>query len=213
MTVSMWGELLFLLLSLLFGVGLGGLYSLLRITRMLIGVRYPEQNGGFRGISLPLLADKTAARFLKRKREGALFLPVFLGDLFFFLTFAFAYSIFLYAMHSGVFRLYSLLGVCGGFFLWDFTLGRLLLRFSAYVLFVLYAIRDYLCYFIFLPIFRLLKHVFRAAGCLARKNFSLLGNILAFGVNTFYHPLWLRGRDRKLQKLLKEISVYEKSKG
>ncbi len=213
MTVSMWGELLFLWQSLLFGVALGGLYSLLRISRLLLGVRYPEESGGFRGISLPLLADKTAKRFLKRKREGMLFLPILLGDLLFFILFALGYAVFLYALHSGVFRLFSLIGVLVGFFLWDLTLGRLILRFSAYVLFGLYALFDYVSYFVFSPILRLFKRVFGFAFRLVRKFFGLLGYICALGVNTFYHPLWLRGRERKLQKLLKEISVYEKSKG
>ena len=207
------GELVFLLRSLLFGFGLGGVYSLLSVLRMLFGVRYPRESGGWQGVSLPLLGDKTAKRFLKGKREGAIFLPVFVGDLVFFVFFALGYSVFLYAFHSGILRLYSLLGVLVGFFLWKITLGRLVLRFSAYILFCLYALWDYADHFLFCPVFRAIGRLLRLLWRWERKFLCLCGKILFMGVYTLYSPLYLLYQRRKLQKMLKGILAYEKNKG
>lgn len=213
MTVSMWGELLFLLRSLLFGVALGVLYSLLRISRLFLGVRYPGGVGGLSKVRLPLLGDKTAMRFLKRKREGLLFLPVLLGDLLFFLLFAIGYSVFLYAFHSGVFRLYSLLGVALGFFLCEKTVGRLVLRFSLFILFGLYAVWDYAVYFLFAPLFRVLGRLLRLLLGIGKTFLRLCGHSLYSVVNTLYDPLRLFRQRKKLQKLLNGIPVYEKNEG
>ncbi|MBP3437086.1 MAG: hypothetical protein J6K61_04165 [Clostridia bacterium] len=209
MTVSMQAEALLFLLSLLFGALMGALYSLLRISRMLLGVRYAGVLGEFKGISLPLIADKAAKRYSQKRKAGLLFVPILLGDIFYFLLAALGYLALLYGAHNGVFRLHSLLAAALGFILFDFTAGRLILSFSAYILFGLYALWDYICYFLLSPLFRLGKRGARLFLSVGKKCGDGVWHIFLQAVNTVYQPLSRLARKKKIHKLLNGALTYE----
>ncbi len=113
MTVSQKGELLFFIASFLFGVGAGILYDGFRFLRMLLGMRRA-------GNECPK----------KDKERGKLSLAgavTFLLDFLYVLIGGVLYTLFLYEMHSGIFRFYSLLALGLGTLLYLKTLSRVLL--------------------------------------------------------------------------------------
>ena len=187
MTVSMTGELLFLLASFVFGVCTGGAYDVLRIGRMLMGVRYagaPYRN--FSAVSLPLIGRRTAMRYCRKERRALLFFPVLLGDVFFFLLLGIAYPVFLYAVHSGVFRLYSLLALFFGFLLYRQSVGRAVLFLSSYIIFALRALCDYLWFFVFHPLGLLFGILFRVGKRICGGIHACSRHICAIIANTIY---------------------------
>lgn len=111
MTVSQKSELLFFLLSFLFGVGLGVLYDGFRLLRILLGVR--------EGAKVPPKTKKEKAK--KCSLSGTV---TFLLDFLYVLTGGIVYTLFLYEAHSGIFRFYSLLALGIGALLYMKTLSR-----------------------------------------------------------------------------------------
>ena len=108
MSLSLRGELLFLALSLLFGILLGLLYDLFRFLRALLGV-------------YPLKAVK-AGRAAPVPKVITFFL-----DTLYMLSSGVLYIVFVYALHSGIFRFYSVAMLALGAFLYLKTLSRVLL--------------------------------------------------------------------------------------
>ncbi len=126
MTVSLQAELVFLLFSFLFGMGCACMNGTVRVIASLaltpsteVMRRLPRPPRLFFASTKEEIKGKEGKKKKKektgpRKRKPFSF-SLFLADIFFFLSFGIAYSIFLYAYHNGVFRLYSLLLVLFGF--------------------------------------------------------------------------------------------------
>ena len=93
--------------SLVFGAAAGAYYDIFRILRI---ARKPRGDGW------------RHSRFL-RHGDAAL---CFAGDLFFWLSSAAAYCVFIYDLADGRLRIASLIAVCLGFLFWFFTFGRLI---------------------------------------------------------------------------------------
>ena len=94
---SLWAELAFCLFSFLFGAGIACFY------------------GFFSGV---LSALRMLPSPLAEREAGKIYFWGYLVfDLLFFLVASSAYMIFLFAAHNGVFRIYSLLLLCGGAYL------------------------------------------------------------------------------------------------
>lgn len=111
MTVSQKSELLFFLLSFLFGVGFGVLYDGFRLLRMLLFVR--------EGAKAPPKTKKEKVK--KCSLSGAV---TFFLDFLYVLAGGVLYTVFLYEAHSGIFRFYSLLALGIGTLLYLKTLSR-----------------------------------------------------------------------------------------
>ncbi len=123
MTLSLGGELFFLFLSLLFG-GAASLAVCL-VTLAVCFVRGEDGRGNARVTSLKRppfpFAPRQGKKEKQRRKSGKgkrFFLMLLRGclDLLFFLLLSVLYSVFLYAAHDGVPRLYSLCAVAVGYF-------------------------------------------------------------------------------------------------
>ena len=101
--------------SFVLGLIFGGLYDIIKIIHILCGI----------ASYAPAEADKRPA-----KRGCVPFVLFFLGDAVYMLTVTAVFSVFQYWQMSGKFRLFVLLSVLAGFFVWHKTAGRLVMAFS-----------------------------------------------------------------------------------
>ena len=99
------------IMGLIFGAG----YDIIRILHVLCGI------ASYSG---------TAARKPIQKIGRTAFLVFLLGDLLYMLTVTAAASVFLYHANHGQFRLYLALSCIGGFCLYHYTIGRLVMGVS-----------------------------------------------------------------------------------
>ena len=135
-------RLFFLLLSsFALGIGLGIFYDLHRILRVFFGVQY-TQNRPTKFFSKPLPILK---RSLGEIRQGKckkifLFALIFIQDLFLCCISALGIVILNYAFNDGRFRFYTILALFVGFFLYYFTLGKLVMFLSEWIVFFLRAV-------------------------------------------------------------------------
>lgn len=202
----------FLLFSLLFGLFCGGIYDFFRIGRMLLGVPVAEDgcSGCFKK-KLPLLGEVWRRRQSKFKKGWA-FLLVFLGDTFYFLLIGCGYLIFIYALHEGVFRFYSLLGLFGGFWLYRISLGRAVFRLSCYLVFACRVAFGYIFFFLSWPFVFVLFLLCRMGKKLCAIIRACLRHIYAIMTQTIYHKVVFSLRLRHLKRITKGVFQYDNSK-
>ena len=130
------------------GVGLGAIYDLLRITRVLLGVHYSRRTAErLRQISFPLLPPVK-----KRGESRARGIVVFREDLFFCLFAGAAFVLLFYGANNGKFRFPVLLLAGVGFLVYRATLGRLLMMFSEMIAFFIEILGRYAVFFVSYPI-------------------------------------------------------------
>ena len=122
-------------------------YDLVRIPRILFGVRYSERGvARLHRIRLPLLGG------YRRKREhGGLGILIFFEDLIFCLLAGVSLMILFYECNNGKIRYPAFLIAGAGFLLYRATLGRLVMLLSEWVAFFVGAAVRYLVYFATLP--------------------------------------------------------------
>ena len=131
------------------GAALAAFYDLFRILRLMTGLR--SQTGAIRK-TLPLVGDPVR----ERSRRGALWTAlVALEDLAYFAVASAVYVVFVFNAGYGYNRWFFTLGAIAGFAAYFATLGRLVMRASGAVRFVLCAAFAYARFFAALP-FRLL---------------------------------------------------------
>ena len=150
MGVSMTAQWMLFLGGVLLGVLWGGIWDLFRCMHILCGVSAPKGRA-FSGISLPLIKDAPCRKREKGHTRVAKNICFFFGDVLFFLVAAVLFRVYLYLASEGIFRFFALLGAVGGFALYYFTLGRLVMLFSEYLLFGVRVVFFYLCYFLLFP--------------------------------------------------------------
>lgn len=161
MEIYLYDQFSALIGALVLGAALGGVYDLVRISRIFIGVRYP---GAARIATYGRLAPKitresaamshflflcgiTAKRRTKKRprsqmpsalaRRGRIinlfrWLGVFAGDLIYFTFSGVAFCIFIH-FSGGEFRFFMLVGLAVGFFAYYLTLGRAVIRVSGFI--------------------------------------------------------------------------------
>ncbi len=126
MIPSLEAELLTGLFSLFFGVLLGLFYDGMRVVRILLGIR---DGGGLprfvMSLRLPYIKMNKAVGAPRRIVRSAL---LFLCDVTYALLSGIGFSIFLYAYHDGVFRLFLLAAAALGMAFYFLTLGQLVSR-------------------------------------------------------------------------------------
>lgn len=145
MTVSFLSELRFFLLSFVFGAFGGVYYDLFRFLRALKGQKAsPEKQHLWRN-------------FLS-------FAALFILDFLCVSSLGAIYCVFLYETHNGFFRFYSLASVLLGFFLYQKTVGKMIVFLLRRMAFLIRKCLSFLFYpvssvfrKIFLPIFRYFK--------------------------------------------------------
>ena len=144
--------LLFRLLavSLLAGVAMGVLYDVLRIGRVMLGMsRYTE------AADAPLFCPKFYKPRCKKSGKGVSHafknVLLILQDFFFCLTAGVVIALLLFSHNNGEFRGFVFLGLVVGFTVYYFTVGRLVIRASEYVVFALKTLFLYAVYYLTLP--------------------------------------------------------------
>ena len=156
-------QLVTLLCSLALGVCFGISWDIVRITRVLLGVKYRGNAADkLYDIKLPLLKEKKSnnraaiSRFLNTL--------IFIQDFFSFAIWGIASAVFFYYFSDGHWRLFALLGMFSGFLAYYFTFGRAVIYFSQYIAFALKAAVRYIFFFVSYPI-RLLFRYIKTAFC------------------------------------------------
>lgn len=161
MDVSIASQLTSALISAILGLCLGALYDIIRIWRALLGIRYVNKfTRRLKEIRLPLIKNPLSKS--KKENKIAENIIMLITDILYFLLVTFVMMIFIYHINSGIVRWYIFAGVIIGFFIYYFTLGKIVISFSEYVVFGIKTIRSYLFFFIsrpFLPISRKIKNI------------------------------------------------------
>ncbi|MBE6530747.1 MAG: hypothetical protein E7679_01455 [Ruminococcaceae bacterium] len=163
MEISPYMLFLLLVYSFLFGMVSGAFNDVNRITRAILGVRYPSRSfERLYSVKLPFvgaLADKRKEGKLKR---GVLSAIIFIQDILLFAFMGCGTAILNYYLNRGQLRLYTIVAVAAGFAVYYFTLGRLVIFLSQGIVFLLRAVFGIAVYIIsrpFIWIFSFVKRV------------------------------------------------------
>ena len=148
MNLSQGGLAALYLWSFLLGACFGGVYDVLRITRVLLGVHYSRRTADrLRAIKLPLLSQT------RRKKESPLLgIVIFLEDLFFCLFVASVMILLFYGANHGKLRFPAFLLAAVGFLLYRASLGRTVMTFSEVIAFFAEVFIRYVIFFAGYPI-------------------------------------------------------------
>ena len=152
-----------LLWGIVCGIGLGLVWDVIRITRVLLGVNYPSRGvGRLYACSLPLLGKKvsrpSATEMLwQRILRGAAILT---EDFFFGILWGIVMTLLIYFTNDGIPRAMAPVGMLSGFLLYYHTVGRLVLLTMEGIIFVLRAAGCYAVAILLFP-FRLLIRLWR----------------------------------------------------
>ncbi len=155
MEISMSSLLYSFFWSIALGTFLGAVYDAVRIGRIFLGVSYSRAAGvQLSGIKLPIISKFKKEN--KRKGKGipslALDILVFAGDLLFCIFAALVLVIFIYHSNDGRARWMVFFGTAAGFAVYYFTLGKIVMFFSSYIVFVIRSVLSYLFFIAWLPI-------------------------------------------------------------
>jgi len=135
-------RLLFLLISSFFlGLGVGAMYDIHRISRVLFGVQYTK-NRPTKLIFSPLPILKRPLGEIRRGKvkNGFLSVLIFFQDVLLCCASAVGIVVLNYAFNDGRFRFYTIIALLLGFLLYYFTLGKLIIFLSEWIVFFLRAI-------------------------------------------------------------------------
>lgn len=134
-------RLFFLLISSFFlGLGVGVLYDIHRMLRVLLGVRYTK-NRPTKFFLQPLPIVKRPLREIRcgKVKNTFLTIVIFCQDVFLCCASAVGIVILNYAFNDGRFRFYTVVALLIGFLLYYFTLGKLVIFLSEWIVFFLRA--------------------------------------------------------------------------
>lgn len=135
------------LYALLLGLFFGVLYDTLRITRMLAGVTPVH-------IKHVAWASKLPCRHIGRIGKGPVsaFVFIHLLDILYGLSTGACFCVFLYALNNGRFRWYLLLGCMLGFLVYYWSIGKLVLLLSGYIVAALRSVIGFILYLLTQPL-------------------------------------------------------------
>ena len=152
---------------LICGAVLSLFYDIIRMSRMMLGVRYGFKLPRREELSLPLLKTRE-----KKKRAPlavrALNVAVFIGDIFFFTVAALSLLCVFFNYGGGKVRLIAFAFAAIGFFVCHFTVSAAFIRAFGILLLLIRIVLEYLLYFLMLPIRKILLPILRAALALLR---------------------------------------------
>ena len=149
-----------LVASVFMGMVMGSFYDILRISRVMLGMsRYTDV------ASAPIFCP----HFYKPKRQKsrsqmmaiAKNTMLIVQDFLFCVTAGVVIALLLFSHNSGEFRGFVLVGVGVGFAIYYFTIGRLVIRASEYVVFAIKALFLYALYYLTFPFIALGRFIGR----------------------------------------------------
>lgn len=132
-------RLFYLLLSSFFlGVGMGFFYDIHRMIRISFGIRYSKTAPPeiFRR-PLPILGRPLRELRQGKGKRGFLSVLIFFQDLLWFCSAGVGIVILNYAFNDGRFRIYTVVALLIGFLIYYFTLGKLVMILSEWIVFLL----------------------------------------------------------------------------
>lgn len=138
--------------------------------------------GIFFGIIICVYYDIIRAVLLTRKSGRV---AVFLGDIFFWITSAFAVFLFLLARTNGELRGYAFVSIGIGFLFFKFTLSKILMLVLTFLLAQYYKLLKLIGAF-FLKILELLTSLLKRMGKLFKKSLDWVKKLLKKGYKLLY---------------------------
>lgn len=193
MAISPFRLFLLLIFSFFGGAIVGAIYDIHRIIRVWFGVRYTH-NRPERLLSrpLPLLRRPLAEIRQGRLKKSLLSVVIFFQDILLFCVAGIGVAVLNYTFNDGRFRFYSVVALLVGFLLYYFTLGKLVIFISEWIVFFLRAA--------FLVLFYLLM-----------KPFVLIWKFLGKNIAKVRSNLWkaLAKRRKKMYNKSKMKNCFE----
>lgn len=148
MNISQSAIALLYLYAFLLGVCLGGLYDVLRITRIFLGEHYSRHTvARLRAVHLPLIGG-----YREHRARRALGAVILIEDFLFCIVAGVAFILLHYEAFNGKFRISVLLLSALGFWIYRATLGKPVMLFSETVAFCLEIGFRYAVFFVLFPI-------------------------------------------------------------
>ena len=147
------------------GFALGGVYDVLRITRILCGIHYVKRFSKEEGPSADACARQASMpiRHLRASRiQRTIF--IFVGDFLFGLVCGVSLIILLYYTNDGQFRALAVFGMACGFFVYYHTLGRLVMLFSEVIVLAVRRLVRWVLRILLLPFYWLARLLYRTIG-------------------------------------------------
>jgi len=123
------------------------LYDGFRIARIFLGEHFSGVASRFENVNLPLIGAPRKPR--RRKRLRAVF--IFIGDFLFCMIASVTLILLFYQMNHGKLRFMTFVLAGAGFYLYRFTVGKLIMLCSETIAFVLQTGVRYVCFFVLFP--------------------------------------------------------------
>lgn len=150
MEISITAQLWATLYSVITGAFLGLAYDIVRIGRVLVGLRSGAVSSKLEGKCLPLVGEYRRPQGKLGRIFGDVF--VFVGDILYFLFASAVFCVFVFHANHGNGRWFLVAGCALGFCAYFFTVGKLVMAFSDAIRFVLVSIFLYIRYILLLPV-------------------------------------------------------------
>jgi len=149
-----------ILKALVLGVLMGIVYDCFRVMRISRASEITVSGGFFDAIKpkKPLLKSKNGAKVAVKAANDAL---VFIEDLLFFIVVGASEILFFLGENDGEIRIYCIVFTIFGFFLYIKTLGRIVIYFSAKIIFFVRCLLYWLIYIIIVPVRYILAVFFK----------------------------------------------------
>lgn len=187
MEIYIRAQLLGALYSVAVGILLGMLYDVVRVSRMMLGLRPGAAETPHP--SLPLVGNVVRDR-VRGRIFSAVF--VFVGDILYFMAATAVYVVFVFHAGNGDNRWFFSLGALCGFLAYFFTVGRLVMRFCGVIRFVLCAVLAYAVFILLFPLRMAFWHAALPAltvlhGKISEKRTKKAGKALAESIKVVYN--------------------------
>ena len=145
MEISQFSFILLAVYSFCFGIALGVIYDIVRISRVVLGAEYGNSDKiDYRNIELPIIKKKSYSVKFDKVLQKILAVYVVVSDVLFVTACGAIMVLVAYAYNSGRVRAIMLLGLLAGFLAYYFTVGKLVIRLSRLVDFLLRSALVYL---------------------------------------------------------------------
>ena len=169
MEISIVSQLWATLYSLAVGAFLALSYDVVRISRVIAGLR-ESTSSRYMDRSLPIIGCPIKERSPRTRIFADVF--VFVGDIAYFAFASFVFLVFVFHANNGNGRWFLIAGCFAGFVLYMISVGRAVMLVSGVIHFVISAIWAYVVWFGSLPVRLLFGYVLRPIGRFALKKYA-----------------------------------------
>lgn len=136
MEISQLSFVLLTVYSVCFGALLGVMYDVIRIPRVLLGAERDGNGKNYRKIELPIIKRKAYPEKTNKLSNALLNVWIAVGDVIFAASCGIMAVMIAYAYNSGRVRAVIFIGLALGFLVYYFTLGKLMMKISELLAFL-----------------------------------------------------------------------------